>query len=411
MQKYTCLTISLSIAFTAFGRLAYSETFTWKNTKAPDAPVMTDPIIISSLAQLEKHIQTSPTNPNPVPSGESPLYPAGPVYYPGPATGVAATSDVIIDLRSEAGAVTLPLRIWQARNVRLIGLKMKLKAPAEGEKGKLKNSDGAGFIQFANPYPRVPAGAALGIAHSHVLYIEGCDIDCNGNNIDAIVPSPNHGQTTDDQLANRKIVLINSRVTGFRGHNVVEGIGEGLHCDAMQLQSGTVGEIFIENVDIKSGHEGFVLNPVTDPASPAYAPAPRQLTINRVSYDIDTGWVDEDPRMHQYPVALATNVPVKSMKITRFEYRRLQGGDSKTGKPYSGPHGILHVSPYKATTPHYIFTYHVDPEQAAPNLHPMPGLQRIEGTIAAGDLPANPMTVFAPAEHLGNGYKPGKDLY
>ncbi len=372
---------------------------------------MTDPILITSLAQLEAHTQTMPPNPNPVPDGESPLYPGGPVYFPGPATGVNAESDVIIDFRKVTETITRPLRIWEARNVRIIGLKMKLEAPVEGEKSKLKNADGAGFIQFANPYPRVPGGNALGITHSRTLYIEGCDIDCNGNNIDALVPSPNHSQPVEDQLAHRKIVVINSRIAGFRGHNVVEDIGEGLHCDPIQLQSGTAAEIVLENVDVETGHEGFVLNPVTDPASPIYAPPPGSLTLNRVSYDIDPRFVDPDPRMHQYPVALATNVALEKLNITRFEYRKLQGGNSKTGEPYQGPHAILHVSPYRQETKDYQFTYYVDPAYAAPNLKPMEGLKLYEGTVAEGNLADYPMEKFAPAEHLGNGYKIDETLY
>lgn len=383
----------------------------WENTVAPEPPQMVDPVVITSLVELERHTQTMPSNPAPVPSGEAPLFPEGPVYYPGPATGVSESSDVIIDFRDEAEIVTLPIRIWQSRNVRLIGLRMKLEAPVEGGKGNLKNANGTGFIQFANPYPRVPGGAALGITHSHTLFIEGCDIDCNGNNIDAIVPSPNHSQTIEDQLAHRKIIVINSRITGFHGHNVVEGIGEGLHCDSIQLQSGTASEIILENVDIESGHEGFVLNPVTDPASPIYASPPGGLTINRVSYDIDQRFLDSDPRMHQYPVALATNVLVEDLDISQFGYRRMQGGDSRTGKPYQGPHAILHVSPYQQITKDYLFTYYVDPDHAGPNLLPMEGLKLYEGTVAEENLADYPMEKFAPAEQLAEGYKPGETLY
>jgi hypothetical protein len=382
----------------------------FRTTQTPAAPVMQNPVIITSKAELEKHNIATPTNPNPVPAGESPLYPAGNIHYLGPQTGVTDTTDVIIDLRQESEVITDPIRIWQARNVHIIGLRMKLKAPAGGGANQLKNSNGSGFLHFANPYPRVPGGAALGITHSQVLYLEGCEIDCNGNNVDAIVPSPNFAQSNESQLAERKIILINSRITGFRGHNVVEGIGEGLHCDAIQLQSGTVGRIVIENVDVQTGHEGFVLNPVSDPSNPAYAPPPGALIINNVSYDIDTRFIDADPKMHQYPVALATSVLPENIHISNFHYRRLQGNNPKDGTPYDGPHAMLHAS-FDQEQQKYIVKYYVDPKHTGANLHPWPGLTLVEGTVAANDLSQNPMTQFAPEHLLGSNYKSGIKLY
>lgn len=388
-----------------------TSSFSWVNTKAPAAPLMENPVVITSLAQLEKHKLMNPTNPNPVPSGESPLYPAGYIYYLGPATNISASTDVIIDFRKETHVISKPIRTWHARNVHLIGLKMKLAAPKEGGVKKLKNFDGNSFIQFSNPYPRVPGGAAIGISHSHVLYIEGCDIDCNGNNIDAIVPSPNNSQSHADQLTYRKIVIINSRIRGFVGHNVIKGVGEGLHCDAVQIQSGTVGEIVLENVDMETGHEGLALNTVTDPSSPAFAPAPGSLTINNVSYDIDTRFIDKNPKMHQYPVALGTNVLLKNLKISNFEYRRLQGCNAETGVPYNGPHAILYADLYNESLSKYKYTYFVDPKHADNNLKALSGLKLIEGTVADNNLLANPMTKYAPKQYLGTGYKPDKPLY
>lgn len=297
----------LGAAAPAYAQMVTALPFDWTLGLGPlqlSPPTLTAPqTTINSVAQLE----TYRTFKNAFSlAGDAEVYEIG-------AFSGSPSGSLLLDFRGVPHLLDIPIRIGRFLNVRIVGVRWLLvdqstswlesrghSSPLGNEKFNLQNRGADNSIgvfgrgQFLhqvddkldqvqqNAYFGLPKGydanfdnarlpnlgwnihtrmgwlAVIRSQHANGLFIEGCEIDCFGQQGDVVILE-NNGVAPETNALNCYTFCQNSRLLRWDGQSYHKNYGDGVHGDSFQSQGG--GRRFrwaFENNHWESGQEGQV---------------------------------------------------------------------------------------------------------------------------------------------------------
>jgi hypothetical protein len=191
-----------------------------------------------------------------------------------------------------------PVQINGGRNVRVVGLQLKMVTQPGCGVGELPNRPIEQHPN-ANVHPRIPGAISLRVRQSGATFIEGLYIDVMGHQADCIV-SRNPDSMTDAQAQSQRDVTIqNTACRGVEGMGA-SSIGDGVHGDLFQNQGRDImRRLVFENVSHRTSQEGIVIHG----GNPGFR-GTKKLIVRRYDYSWDARFVGDD-NYEKFGLALA----------------------------------------------------------------------------------------------------------
>jgi hypothetical protein len=273
---------------------------------------------------------------------------------PWPAYGVTCEGQIyMVELGQNEDAILTfngsapleyPLWVVGGRNVRMIGLEMKLKVQPGCEPGRVTMYGGPAN---SNIHPALPGGMAVRLEQYGTSFVEGALIDVTGHDADCFVLRNGTGQTARAAREVRDFVIQNTLCKGVEGLGASD-IGDGIHGDFLQNQGDedAFRSVTLENITYRTSFEGIVLE-----KRAGYNGA-RQLTIRRYDHGVDTRYISDDKYDHQLHLALMVE-GVDSWTIEDFYISDPRAGWAQglVNNSYYGENATAHSGFKKGTPP------------------------------------------------------------
>ena len=235
-----------------------------------------------------------------------------------------------------------PLWIVGGRNVRVIGLEMRLKVQPGCEPGQVTMYGGPAN---SNIHPAIPGGMAVRLEQYGTSFVEGAMIDVAGHDADCFVLRNGVGQTATAARDVRDFVIQNTLCKGVEGLGASD-IGDGIHGDFLQNQGDedAFRSVTLENISYRTSFEGIVLEPR------AGYNAVKQLKIRRYDHNVDTRYIADDRYDDQLHLSLMVEADNWSIEDFYIADPRSGWAHGMINQGYYGDHGQPHEG-IKAGTP------------------------------------------------------------